>query len=114
MFCSKCGKEIDDEAVVCIHCGCATCNNPITTTSQKSMALTLILWFFLGVFGAHRFYIGDSQSGSVMCFLWILGWLTCLIIVGIIPLLVVSIWWFVDLFLLLSGELKPKDGSKLV
>ena len=24
MFCSKCGKEIDDEAVVCPNCGCAT------------------------------------------------------------------------------------------
>lgn len=24
MFCYKCGKEIDDEAVVCVHCGCAT------------------------------------------------------------------------------------------
>ena len=23
MFCSKCGKEIDDSAVVCIHCGCS-------------------------------------------------------------------------------------------
>lgn len=23
MYCNKCGKEIDDEAVVCIHCGCA-------------------------------------------------------------------------------------------
>lgn len=22
-FCSKCGKEINDEAVVCVHCGCA-------------------------------------------------------------------------------------------
>ena len=22
MFCSKCGKEINDEAVVCVHCGC--------------------------------------------------------------------------------------------
>ncbi|WP_367258772.1 zinc-ribbon domain-containing protein [Ruminococcus sp.] len=21
-FCSKCGKEIDDEAVMCVHCGC--------------------------------------------------------------------------------------------
>lgn len=24
MFCSKCGKEIFDEAVVCPYCGCAT------------------------------------------------------------------------------------------
>jgi len=26
MFCSKCGKEINDEAVVCVHCGCPTAN----------------------------------------------------------------------------------------
>lgn len=23
MYCQKCGKEINDEAMVCIHCGCA-------------------------------------------------------------------------------------------
>ena len=36
MFCSKCGKEINDEAVVCIHCGCATekMNNHGTTKDQ--------------------------------------------------------------------------------
>lgn len=78
------------------------------------MLTALVLWFFLGAFGAHRFYLGDSQGGSVMCFLWILGWLTCLIIIGFIPLIVVSIWWLIDVFLLVSGELKPKDGSKLV
>ncbi len=22
-FCSKCGKEINDDAVICIHCGCS-------------------------------------------------------------------------------------------
>ena len=26
MFCSKCGKEIDNEAVICVHCGCPTSN----------------------------------------------------------------------------------------
>lgn len=26
MFCSKCGKEIMDEAVICPNCGCATGN----------------------------------------------------------------------------------------
>ncbi len=24
MYCSKCGKEINDDAVICVHCGCAT------------------------------------------------------------------------------------------
>lgn len=23
MYCSKCGKEINDLAVICVHCGCA-------------------------------------------------------------------------------------------
>ena len=33
-FCSKCGKEILDEAVICPHCGCATAQqNPATTES---------------------------------------------------------------------------------
>lgn len=27
MFCQKCGKEVNDEAVVCIHCGCAIGNS---------------------------------------------------------------------------------------
>ena len=26
MFCSKCGEEIDNEAVICVHCGCPTQN----------------------------------------------------------------------------------------
>ena len=25
-FCRHCGKEIDDQAVICIHCGCETDN----------------------------------------------------------------------------------------
>lgn len=30
MFCKNCGKEIDDNAVVCVHCGVAT---DVATTS---------------------------------------------------------------------------------
>lgn len=35
MYCQKCGKEIDDEAVVCIHCGCATKNQMDQTAGNK-------------------------------------------------------------------------------
>lgn len=112
MYCSNCGKEIDDKAVICIHCGCATQNSIQKPT--KSMALALVLWFFLGVFGAHRFYLGDNQSGSVILFLWIFGWITVWFVVGLIPLIIVGIWWFVDLFLILCKNIKPADGSELV
>ena len=34
MFCSKCGKEIDNDAVVCVHCGVATQNMNIKEKEQ--------------------------------------------------------------------------------
>ncbi|MBQ7309533.1 MAG: zinc ribbon domain-containing protein [Clostridia bacterium] len=36
MFCSKCGKEIMDEAVVCPYCGCVTTNYQSTQTTPQS------------------------------------------------------------------------------
>ena len=37
MFCHKCGKEIDDEAVVCIHCGVETKN-----LNQKDKSINIV------------------------------------------------------------------------
>ncbi len=34
-FCRKCGKEIDDDAVMCVHCGCATEKAARTNTNQN-------------------------------------------------------------------------------
>ncbi|MDZ4907450.1 zinc-ribbon domain-containing protein, partial [Clostridium perfringens] len=28
MFCKNCGKEIDDKASICVHCGVPTNSNP--------------------------------------------------------------------------------------
>jgi len=35
MFCNKCGKEVNDEAVVCVHCGCSL-KEEISSSSQSS------------------------------------------------------------------------------
>ncbi len=34
-FCRKCGKEINDDAVMCVHCGCATEKAARTSTNQN-------------------------------------------------------------------------------
>lgn len=34
MYCRECGKEIDDKAVVCIHCGCAVNDNSSTSAQN--------------------------------------------------------------------------------
>lgn len=95
MFCSKCGKEIDDAAVVCPMCGVPTPNfnknqqpqvvvnnvNTNTNTSTnanmnanavygraKNKWVALALCFFLGVLGVHKFYEGKVGMGIFYLF----------------------------------------------
>lgn len=53
---------------------------------KKSLAVTYILWGFVGPFGGHRFYLEKTGSAVAMLVL-------TLTIVGI---LVTFIWWIVD------------------
>lgn len=41
MFCSNCGKEIDDKAIVCIHCGCELKPKFDTYEAKKHWAIWL-------------------------------------------------------------------------
>lgn len=97
MYCSKCGKEIDNEAVVCPMCGVATQNfndrqqnqqpqvvinnantNANTNTNVnaaigivgrvKNKWIALLLCLFLGCFGAHKFYEGKIGMGVLYLF----------------------------------------------
>ena len=38
MFCKNCGKEIDDKAAVCVHCGVAVTNE----TSSRTNTLAIV------------------------------------------------------------------------
>ncbi|MBQ8848071.1 MAG: TM2 domain-containing protein [Candidatus Gastranaerophilales bacterium] len=98
MFCKNCGKEIDDKAVVCIHCGCATGGTNINMS--KDWLITLLLCLFLGVLGAHRFYTGHTGTGIVMAILTITG----------IGAVVTGIWAIVDLIFIALDNFKTADG----
>lgn len=58
--------------------------------NRKSVAATYLLWFFVGVFGAHRFYAGSKKTGLIQLALLfsVIGWLV------LIP------WLLADLFLI--------------
>lgn len=43
MYCRECGKEINDKAVVCIHCGCAVKEN--NNASQNNQGNITIVKF---------------------------------------------------------------------
>ena len=116
MYCQKCGKEIDDSAIVCPNCGVPTSNyhqtqqqpnivinNSNTNTnvngfgvgiSPKSRLVALLLCFFLGVLGIHRFYVGKIGTGLI--------WMLTLGLGGIGVL--------VDFILILLGAFRDKYG----
>ena len=52
MFCKNCGKEVSDNAVVCIHCGASIDKTPTKTLSGESKTgLGALLGVFLGLIG---------------------------------------------------------------
>ncbi len=66
---------------------------------KKSALLAYLLWFFLGTFGIHRFYLGRIFTGLMMLGLTVMGSITAWILVGYIPLGIVFVWWLLDALL---------------
>jgi TM2 domain-containing membrane protein YozV len=65
--------------------------------SDKKFLPALLLAFFLGAFGAHRFYVGKIGTG-------VLQLVTC---GG------AGIWAIVDIIMIATGSFTDKEGRKL-
>ena len=69
-------------------------------TGSKSMLVAYLLWFFLGGFGAHRFYMGRTRSGFGMLGLCVGSLVLTMVVVGFIGLAALFVWAIVDAFLI--------------
>lgn len=69
-------------------------------THKKELAVAFLLWWFLGIFGGHRFYLGRAASGIAMLSITVVSIPLALIFIGVLTLGAVWIWWLVDAFLL--------------
>ena len=64
---------------------------------QNQWIVVLLLAFFLGFIGAHRFYVGKNGTGILM-----------ILTVGGIGL-----WVLYDLIIIITGNFKTKEGNKV-
>jgi len=117
MFCPKCGKETPDNQAFCASCGAPLTEAakqeaaaPAAGISPKSRLATTLLAWFLGSFGAHRFYIGKTGTAIVMLVLSIVGWATFWLIIGFVFLGIVWVWQLVDFIFAVVGKMTDKDG----
>jgi ribosomal protein L40E len=120
MFCRNCGKEVADQAVMCVSCGCpprrgkkfcqscgAESGAEAVVCTQcgvrlagegKDWLTTLLLAIFLGWLGVHRFYTGH-------------------ILIGVIQLLTgggCGIWALIDIIMIAAENFNDKQGNPLV
>ena len=116
MFCPKCGKETSENQAFCASCGVPLSeaarqgSASAAGISPKSRLATTLLAWFLGYFGAHRFYIGKTGTAIVMLVLGIVGIPLCFVFVGIPIVIGVAVWSLVDFIIAVTGNMKDKDG----
>jgi hypothetical protein len=87
-------------AELCPHCGVrqlpVELGRPLDSSDRKVVPAA-ILCFVLGVFGAHRFYVGKTGTGLLQ--LLTLGGL--------------GLWMLYDLVLILTSEFRDDEGKRL-
>ena len=82
--------------------------------SPKSRLAVVLLAWFLGTFGLHRFYIGKIGNGILILVLGVLGWATTWMLgFGYIFLTIAGIWVFIDFIVALIGSMIDSEGRPI-
>lgn len=131
-FCRNCGNQMDDMAAICVRCGvakgtgtafcpncgqqtvpgAAVCTNcgvalnavapGVAAPEAKSKMAAGLLGIFLGAFGVHNFYLGNTGKAVAQLLISVLS---C----GILAV-VSEIWGLVEGIMILTGSINT-DGK---
>ena len=122
MYCRNCGKEVAEQAVMCVACGvppksgrkfcqacgaetnlaaevCIKCGVRLASASTggKDWLVALLLSIFVGVIGVDRFYLGYTGLG----------------ILKLLTLGGCGIWQIIDVILIATNKMKDSNGNPL-
>lgn len=78
--------------------------------NKKSAGVAYLLWFFVGLLGAHRFYLGRTGSGIGLAVLTVLSALLTVVVVGAFGLLAAAVWVLIDAFLI-PGMVQARNNQ---
>ncbi|MFA7237241.1 MAG: NINE protein [Phycisphaeraceae bacterium] len=129
--CPNCGSPLQPNSVRCVKCGTAISPTPVAqavavpaaippgyvqvpgyapttvvvTAAPKSKIIAALLAFFFGAIGIHNFYLGYNGKGIAQLLLTVL---TC----GY-GALISWVWAFIEMIMILVGNMKSKNGLPL-
>ena len=102
-YCPACGNATDPSSPTCQACGAATqavsqmSPQAVAEAGRREWLSTLLLCFFLGPLGVHRFYTGHTG-------------------IGVIQLLTgggCGIWYIIDFIFILTGSYRDAENRAL-
>ena len=108
VYCTACGKQIHESAPSCPGCGAPQQARtpavaasggyvPARSATDKRILPAAILCFVVGVFGAHRFYVG--KIGSAIAMIFTLGGL--------------GVWVLIDFIMIVTGSFRDSEGVRI-
>lgn len=97
-YCHSCKAESAPDAEICMKCGVSLKGRNPVKGEGKDWLTTLLLCFFLGFLGVHRFYTGHTAIG----------------VVQLLTLGGCGIWTLVDFIIIIVGNFKDAQGRLLV
>ena len=64
MYCKNCGKELPENADVCLNCGTSVNKTGLEgNLGGYSKVVMAVICFFLGGLGIHNFMLGETKKG---------------------------------------------------
>ncbi len=60
MFCNKCGNEIHDDAVICVHCGCAIAGRSVGNKKKAGVNVINIVQLILALICGVLMFLPDA------------------------------------------------------
>ena len=98
MYCKNCGKEIDDKAVICIYCGCATGNGTVNVSSEEKNNtpkgwVGFLFGFFFGILGLLGLLM--YPDGTIARKTFIKGWLITFVVCTVLEIVFAILYFTV-------------------